>query len=56
MKTKIKCTVCEEDGQDLGGGFGIKLCHKHHQEEIAKNKEQSEDDGSWLFGLGDSRR
>lgn len=37
---KVLCTVCGELGQNLGGGFWIKLCPKHHAEEIVKNKDK----------------
>ncbi len=43
-KELVYCTVCGELGQDLGGGWWIKLCHKHHQEEITNSKQKEPDE------------
>ena len=43
---KVVCTVCGAPGQNIGGGWWIKLCPKHHAEEIAKsaNDKKKDDD------------
>ncbi len=44
-KTVVYCTVCGEKGIDLGGGWWIKLCHKHRLQEAKDTpKNDNEDD------------
>ncbi len=38
-----RCTVCGAPGQNLGGGFWIKLRPKHHAEESAKSNPPRDD-------------